>query len=597
MGRKDDPRPEFVKGGEMDEEIKGLELKMEDTFVSFGSELKDLGDGKFGGYLVRFGNKEDTDLEGEYFNRDTDFDMEFPAKSSVYFQHGMDPAMKRKVMGKADLKVDEFGVWAEVILAERDEYEKFIAELAKQGKLGWSSGTAGHLVERVQMGKSVWIKRWPLGLDASLTHTPAEPRNEVVPLKSLEVDTPEAVEPEAGEAGEASSAVLEAEKGVSEVVEKIILEKEFEMDEDTKKEIAEMISESVKAAMPAPVQEPAKGAELVVPNLKKVTELGFEKDAVKGFCNYIATGKPNGALIPVAYDFRNPVEGKAAMQGQTDSEGGYAVPDELDTRIIAKMGEISVIRAIGVFSRPSNSDRILVSAEDTAATKFVVTAEEAAVDENEPTLTQPAAPIYDFTKLIKLSRALEADAPGLDTYLVNVFARAKAAAENYYFVASGTGTAMPQSMLAGSTAGTTTAGATAITAAEMLGLIYAIKDGYASNLFLCMKRATLGYIRALSGNPFSFVPTPTGEGNGVNPGTIHGVPVYCTAEMPAMTATLKSVLLGNADFYLYSEREPLVVERNPWLYQGTRQVGLFSWFRAGGAVAQAEAFYHLPQHA
>ena len=40
------------------------------------------------------------------------------------------------------------GVWVEGILNMRDDYEKALYNLAKQGKLGWSSGTASHLVER-----------------------------------------------------------------------------------------------------------------------------------------------------------------------------------------------------------------------------------------------------------------------------------------------------------------------------------------------------------------------------------------------------------------------------------------------------------------
>jgi len=66
----------------------------------------------------------------------------------------------------------------------RDEYEKRIMELAAAGKLGWSSGAAGHLVEREQVGKSWRIKSWPIA-EASLTPTPAEPRNNAVSVKSL----------------------------------------------------------------------------------------------------------------------------------------------------------------------------------------------------------------------------------------------------------------------------------------------------------------------------------------------------------------------------------------------------------------------------
>ena len=164
------------------------EMAGEKTTISYGGEIKSLGDGKLGGYLVRFSSELDPDLEDDFFAKDTDFDMDFPGLATVYFNHGVDPKIKQRKLGKAKLKLDEFGIWAETILQERDEYEKFLINLAKEGKLGWSSGTASHLIERESVGKAFKITRWPLGLDASLTHTPAEPRNTVIPLKSFMSD-------------------------------------------------------------------------------------------------------------------------------------------------------------------------------------------------------------------------------------------------------------------------------------------------------------------------------------------------------------------------------------------------------------------------
>jgi len=164
------------------------EMAGEKTTISYGGMVKSLGDGKLGGYLVRFSGELDPDLEDDFFAKDTDFDMDFPGQATVYFNHGVDSKLKQRKFGKAKLKLDEFGIWAETILKERDEYEKFLINLAKEGKLGWSSGTASHLIEREPIGKAFKITRWPLGLDASLTHTPAEPRNTVIPLKSFMSD-------------------------------------------------------------------------------------------------------------------------------------------------------------------------------------------------------------------------------------------------------------------------------------------------------------------------------------------------------------------------------------------------------------------------
>lgn len=155
----------------------------EKKLIFFGSEVKALGDGKVAGYLVRFGDEATPDLVGDYFTKDTDFgDL---SSSDIYYNHGLDRKMGTRKLGKGEIHEDDVGVWIEAQLNLRDEYEKAIYSLAEQKKLGWSSGTAPHLVEREEKGKAHFIKTWPLGLDASLTPTPAEPRNEVITLKSL----------------------------------------------------------------------------------------------------------------------------------------------------------------------------------------------------------------------------------------------------------------------------------------------------------------------------------------------------------------------------------------------------------------------------
>lgn len=158
---------------------------MEETFIFFGGNVKALGDGRVGGHLVLFSGPEDPDISPmrDYFTKETDFGPH--TSSIVFYDHGLDENLKRRVLDrKAALKVDDVGVWVEAQLAMRDDYEKAIYEMAKAGKLGWSSGTAAHLIEREEVNGAHKILSWPLGLDASLTPTPAEPRTQAISLKS-----------------------------------------------------------------------------------------------------------------------------------------------------------------------------------------------------------------------------------------------------------------------------------------------------------------------------------------------------------------------------------------------------------------------------
>lgn len=155
-------------------------IKSFKTFLS--DNIKMTSDGKVSGYLVRFGAPNDTDLEKDYFTKGTDFGVDLSggkeAGIGLYYNHGMDPLLKTKKIGYAQIKMDDKGVWLRGQLDMADEYNKMIYEMAKMGKLGLSSGAASHMVEREKMGKSYEIKRWALA-EASLTPTPAEHRNMV----------------------------------------------------------------------------------------------------------------------------------------------------------------------------------------------------------------------------------------------------------------------------------------------------------------------------------------------------------------------------------------------------------------------------------
>jgi HK97 family phage major capsid protein len=174
--------------------------KSADVLVAFGGAVKatplDNGNVKLGGYLIRYGDASNPDIstQRDFFTPATDFGD--ASSSAGWFNHRMpvtygDKSVSYKTrLPDAALTRDDVGIFAEIILGARDEYERMIAEMGMAGKLGWSSGTAQHLVERREAKNNTHeITSWPLGLDASLTPTPAEPSNSVIPLKSLSAYT------------------------------------------------------------------------------------------------------------------------------------------------------------------------------------------------------------------------------------------------------------------------------------------------------------------------------------------------------------------------------------------------------------------------
>jgi phage head maturation protease len=159
---------------------------MMQTMVSFGDAIKADDSGRVRGYLVRFGG---ADLEGDYFTSSTDFGR--PMKSgdrvpmNLYYHHGQDKTIGKSRIGTGYITMDDKGLWYESQVEMADQYQKMIQELAKSGKLGYSSGATGHMVERKKMADGRYeITRWPIG-EASLTPTPAEPMNMVKSLKDM----------------------------------------------------------------------------------------------------------------------------------------------------------------------------------------------------------------------------------------------------------------------------------------------------------------------------------------------------------------------------------------------------------------------------
>jgi len=140
-----------------------------------GAALKAVETGDVEGLLVVFGNPDAVDLENEFFTAETDFGR--LRETPIWLNHTQPIKTASGIIliedqiGYGALEVTDEGV---IIRGLLDAKYRYLAQIADE--LGWSSGTAAHLVVREPVGKATHIKRWLLGLDASITPTPAEPR-------------------------------------------------------------------------------------------------------------------------------------------------------------------------------------------------------------------------------------------------------------------------------------------------------------------------------------------------------------------------------------------------------------------------------------
>ena len=291
----------------------------DEPLLAIGGAIKALGDGKVGGYLVRFTSADAPDLTGDYFDPMTDFDADDGDKVTVYYNHGLDGTLKHRKLGKGTLRFDDVGVWVEAQLAMRDEYERAIYGMAEAGKLGWSSGTLPNLVERVDEGKAARITHWPLGKDASLTPTPAAGlvATQVLPLKAwlaqslegdgdapdygdMQADTEVITETDAEPIPEAAAAAVDVEAKAVPVDDTEAVETDTDVAGDVPAEDVETMSEQtiadlsaqlaeIKAALAQPVNPPVPVAAPAVTQFADIAK--YDNLEIADLATLAAIGK------------------------------------------------------------------------------------------------------------------------------------------------------------------------------------------------------------------------------------------------------------------------------------------------------------------
>ena len=560
-------------------------LDLEDPLIYFGGPIKSLGttvDGKtiVGGYLVSYGDADhpDQSVKKDWFADDTDYDTEFPAKSTTYYNHGLDPTLKLRKFAPADMEKDEFGVFAKTFLDERNQYEKFLADNARAGKLAWSSGVPPHLVKRItQSNGTNKIVHWPLGKDASLTPAPAEWRNGVVSLKSLS-NLDLAALPIEDKKGEFT--MNEIEMAVKSALD--ARDAAAKAEADRKLEIKTAQDEAVKAA----VEDLKKRGQLKgVPNYVPADHKGDDNDGVIAFRSWIKTGQVNEGLIVPDNTWGREFETKAAFNITTGASGSYLVPDPLYQVIQAKRNLASFIRLTQAQHFTTPADHILVPAEDTSHTAFTLTAESAAYTENEGTVAQVDMILLKYTKEVVTTEEFSAyEGTNFDAWLMTALGRAEGVTEN---------TLVYTELAAHSTSmGTAMASQTAITPGELSRLVGSLPAGYnvPSECGFVTRNSTKWYLKALAtgSGPFAFIPTPGG-------GDFFGYPCYVCDDVVAPAATIKSVWFANWTMFGIAERPGMMIQRNPYLLMANGQIALFASIFRSFKVLQAEAFMYATQ--
>lgn len=270
-----------------------------------------------------------------------------------------------------------------------------------------------------------------------------------------------------------------------------------------------------------------------------------------------------------------------------DANGGYLVPEEYDHRLIDILDEENVMRKLGTRITTSGEHKINIAATKPAAAWIE---EGGALTFGDATFDQIIMDAHKLHVAIKVTEELLYDnAFNLENYIMQQFGKALANAEEDAFI-NGTGTGQPLGILAatgGADVGITAKSATAITADEIIDLIYSLKRPYRKSAAFLLNDQTLAAIRKLKDNYGQYLWQPSLQAG--EPDRILGYAAYTSPYFPAIAAGKAAVAFGDFSYYNIGDRGTRSFAELKELFAGNGMVGFVAKERVDGKLVLPEA--------
>lgn len=277
-----------------------------------------------------------------------------------------------------------------------------------------------------------------------------------------------------------------------------------------------------------------------------------------------------------------------------DADGGYLVPEEFETQIVSAIEEENVVRSLAKVITTQHERKIPIA---TGHSEAQWTAENAAYKESNPTFGQKQIDAFKLTDLARVSvELLQDSAFDIESYLIAEFARAFGIAEEEAFCV-GKGINQPTGIFtaSGGEVGVTAASATAISADELISLVYALKSTYRRNAKFLMNDATVSAIRKLKDQNGAYLWQPSIQAG--EPDRLLGYELYTSPYVPIVAAGAYTVAFGDFNNYWIGDRVGRTVQRLNELYATNGQIGYVATERVDGKIILPEGIKLLQMKA
>lgn len=272
------------------------------------------------------------------------------------------------------------------------------------------------------------------------------------------------------------------------------------------------------------------------------------------------------------------------LQEGTAADGGYLVPIEYDSRLIDVLEEENIMRKLATKITTSGEHRINIAGSKPAAS-WVEEGE--ALTFEDAKFSQIMMDAHKLQVAIKVTEELLYDnAFNLEGYILNSFGRALANAEEDAFL-NGESEGRPLGIFAKKGGGTAAVTTTALTADDLIDLVYALKRPYRKKAAFILNDKLIAKIRKLKysdGKEYIWQPTFV-EGE---PDRILGYPVYTSQFAPE-----GKIAFGDYSYYNIGDRGSRSFAELRELFAGNGMVGFVAKERVDGKLVLPEAIQIL----
>ena len=293
---------------------------------------------------------------------------------------------------------------------------------------------------------------------------------------------------------------------------------------------------------------------------------------------------------------RSSYEVRNALQIGMDSEGGVLAPDEYERTLITMLEEENVLRSLCRTIRTASGDRKIPLVASKGTASWVD--EEGAIPDSDDAFGLLSIGAHKIATMIKVSDELLNDSVfDIEGYIASEFGRRIGAAEEQAFL-TGNGSGKPTGLLhdtLGAEVGVAAAAAAAMTADEVIDLVYSLRAPYRRKAVFVMSDSAVKMIRKLKDASGQYLWQPgLKEGQ---PDTLLNHRLVTSAFMPAPTAGNKAVLFGDLSHYWIADRQGRSFQRLNELFAQTGQVGFRATQRVDGRLILPEAVKALQMKA